>query len=155
MNSGGELMVETKFFEDFVVGEVFETPSRTITEADVVNFAGISGDFNRIHTDEEYAKGTLYKTRIAHGLLVVSVVSGLRLRLGIFENSLIALYGIDNLRFLAPVKIGDTIRAKITIINKEEKSKGGLLTLKHEVYNQKNDLVVVFNLLILVSYKKK
>ncbi|MDP8002898.1 MAG: MaoC/PaaZ C-terminal domain-containing protein [Caldisphaera sp.] len=148
-------MVETKFFEDFVVGEVFETPSRTITEADVVNFAGISGDFNRIHTDEEYAKGTLYKTRIAHGLLVVSVVSGLRLRLGIFENSLIALYGIDNLRFLAPVKIGDTIRAKITIINKEEKSKGGLLTLKHEVYNQKNDLVVVFNLLILVSYKKK
>jgi acyl dehydratase len=144
-----------KFFEDFVVGEVFETSGRTITEADIVNFAGISGDFNRIHIDEEYAKKTIYGTRIAHGLLIISVVSGLRLRTNVFEASLIALYGIDNLRFIAPVKIGDTIRAKITVIKKEQKRKGGLLTLKHEVFNQRNELVAVFNLLLLVSYKNQ
>ncbi|WP_292320231.1 MaoC/PaaZ C-terminal domain-containing protein [Caldisphaera sp.] len=144
-----------KFFEDFVVGEVFETSGRTITEADIVNFAGISGDFNRIHIDEEYAKKTIYGTRIAHGLLIISVVSGLRLRTNVFEASLIALYGIDNLRFIAPVKIGDTIRAKITVIKKEQKRKGGLLTLKHEVFNQRNELVAVFDLLLLVSYKNQ
>jgi Acyl dehydratase len=144
-----------KFFEDVAVGETYETSGRTITEADIVNFAGISGDFNRIHMDEEYAKKTIYGTRIAHGLLVISMVSGLRLRTVNFDSSLIALYGIDNLRFTSPVKIGDTIRAKITVTKKEEKEKGGLLTLRHEVFNQKNELVAVFDLLLMISYKNR
>ncbi|MEB3757041.1 MAG: hypothetical protein GSR79_09335, partial [Desulfurococcales archaeon] len=90
---------------------------------------------------------------IAHGLLVLSMVSGLWFRLGIFEGSLIAFYGIDNLRFISPVKIGDTIRVVMTVVDKVEKKLGGLVTFKNEVFNQKNELVLVFDAKILIAYR--
>ena len=145
----------TMFYEDFEVGQVFETPGRTITEADIVNFAGVSGDFYSLHTDKEFAERTMFGERIAHGLLVVSIVSGLWFRLGIFEPTIIAFYGIDRLRFTAPVRPGDTIRAKITVVGKEEKKMGGLVTFRNEVYNQKGEMVAVFDAKLLIAYKNR
>lgn len=141
------------YYEDFEPGMEFETPGRTVTEADIVNFAGVSGDFYSLHTDEEFAARTIYGGRIAHGLLVVSIVTGLWFRLGIFDGTLIALYGIDRLRFIKPVRPGDTVRAKLTVLEKAEKEKGGLVTIRNEVYNQRGELVAVFDAKVLMAYK--
>jgi len=141
------------YYEDFSIGQVFETPARTITEADIVNFAGVSGDFYSLHTDEIFASKTIFGGRVAHGLLTISIVTGLWMRLGIFEGSLIAFYGIDRLRFVKPVKIGDTIRARLTVIDKRLKDNNGLVTIKNEVYNQKNELVAVFEAILMISRK--
>ncbi len=87
-----------------------ESAARTITEADIVMFASLSGDWNPIHTDAEFAKKTIFGQRIAHGLLTLSVVAGLLVRLGLTERTIVAFYGIDKLRFTKPVFIGDTIK---------------------------------------------
>ena len=140
-----------RYYEDFKVGEVMETPGRTITEADLVNFAGVSGDFFSLHIDEEYAKKTMFGRRIAHGLLTLAVVSGFWSKMGLFEGTLIAFYGIDRLRFTKPVYIGDTIRARIEVVDKVEKGEHGLVTLKHEVFNQRGELVLVFDAKLLLK----
>jgi acyl dehydratase len=93
----------------------------------------------------------MYKGRIAHGLLVVSIATGLWMRLGIFEGSLVALYGIDRLRFIRPVRIGGTIKVRMTVIEKIDKGEYGLVTTKNEVLNQTGDLVTVFDAKILVA----
>ena len=143
------------YYEDFKVGDRFVTPSRTVTEADIVNFAGISGDFYYLHTDEEKARRSMYGGRIAHGMLVVSMVTGLWFRLGIFNDSIIAFYGIDRLRFTAPVRPGDTIKAVLTVVDKTEKELGGLVTFKNEVLNQREQLVAVFDAKLLVKYRRR
>jgi acyl dehydratase len=144
------------YFEDYEIGMTFETPGRTITDADIVNFAGISGDFYGIHVDDVFAKNnSIFGGRVAHGLLVISVITGLWFRLGIFEGTLLAFYGIDRLRWTKPVRPGDTIRAKLTVVSKEEKRLGGLITFKNEVYNQKGELVAVFDAKLLISRKIK
>jgi acyl dehydratase len=97
------------YFEDFQVGQRFTTPARTVTEADIANFAGVSGDFNPIHTDAEFARSTPFGERIAHGLLVLSMLTGLRQRSGHFEGTIVAWLEIRNYRFLKPVFIGDTV----------------------------------------------
>jgi len=143
------------YYEDFNVGDVFETPGRTITEADIINFAGVSGDFYSLHTDETFASKTIFKGRIAHGLLILSIATGLWMRLGIFEGTLIAFYGIDRLRFIKPVRVGDTIKVKITVMEKTEKGEYGLITFKNEIFNQNGELVVIFDAKILVDKKSK
>ena len=100
------------YFEDFEVGQRFVTAGRTVTEADVVNFAGVSGDYNPIHTDAEFAKSTPFGQRIAHGLLVLSMLTGLRQRTGATDGTLIAWLEIRNYKFLKPVLIGDTVRGR-------------------------------------------
>ena len=113
------------YFEDFQVGDEFHSVSRTITESDVVNFAGLSGDFNQIHTDDEFAKTTIFKGRIAHGLLGLAVISGLAARLGFVEGTTIALRNIE-WKFKNPIRAGDTIRVIFTVKRKEiyRKTKG-------------------------------
>jgi len=148
-------MMEPLYYEDFQIGSTFETPGRTITESDIVNFAGVSGDFYSLHTDEVFASKTMYKGRIAHGLLVVSVATGLWMRLGIFEGSLVALYGIDRLRFIKPVRIGDTIKVKITVVEKVDRGENGLVTLKNEILNQAGELVAVFDAKVLIAKREK
>lgn len=111
------------YFEDFEVGQRFVTAGRTVTEADVVNFAGVSGDYNPIHTDAEFAKSTPFGQRIAHGLLVLSMLTGLRQRTGATDGTLIAWLEIRNYRFLKPVLIGDTVHGETEIVEKRETSK--------------------------------
>lgn len=143
-----------KYFEDFVVGEEFVSPGRTVTETDIVQFAGLSGDYNSIHTDEEYAKKSFFGKRVAHGLLVLSIMSGLWVRLGIFEGTVIAFYGIDKLRFTKPVFIGDTVSVKVRVKEKKERDeKSGILTIENLVINQKNEIVLVCDALLLMSKK--
>jgi len=100
-----------RFYEDIEVGEKYETPARTITEADIVNFAGLSGDFNAIHMDEEFCRTLGLGGRFAHGLLVLSALTGLNERAGFLEGTILAFLGINNLSFKKYVRPGDTIRA--------------------------------------------
>jgi acyl dehydratase len=131
------------YFEDFQVGQRFTTPARTVTEADIVHFAGISGDYNPIHTDAEFARSTPFGVRIAHGLLVLSMLTGLRQRSGHFEGTIIAWLEIRNYRFLKPVFIGDTVHGETEILEKRETSRPdrGILVQKVRVLNQKGEVV--------------
>jgi 3-hydroxybutyryl-CoA dehydratase len=140
-----------RYFEDFHEGEEFSTPSRTVTETDVMNFAGVSGDFNSIHTDEEYAKRTAYGGRIAHGFLTLAVASGLWFSSGVFEESLVALYGIENMRFIKPVRFGDTLTVKLKVITKRERKELGIVTVRNEVVNQKGEVVLGFDAMLLLK----
>ena len=108
-----------KFFEDFVVDEEYLTPSRTMTETDVVMFAAMSGDYNELHTSEAFMKSTQFGKRIVHGLLVLAVSHGLFFRLGLVEGTAIALLGIESWKFEAPYFLGDTIRVKIKVAEKK------------------------------------
>jgi acyl dehydratase len=141
------------YFEDFQIGMKFETAGRTITEADIVNFAGISGDWNPIHTDAEFAKKTMFGQRIAHGLLTLSVASGLFVRLGLTEKTIVAFYGIDKLRFTEPVFIGDTIKAIAEVVDKEEREKYGLIIFNVKVVKQAGEVVLSY--LSKLAVKKK
>ena len=97
-----------KFFEDFSIGDEIISQGRTITETDVVNFAAFSGDWTQLHTDVEYARTNMFGERIAHGLLGLSVMTGLLAGLGLIEGTVIAFAGLD-WKFKAPIKIGDTL----------------------------------------------
>ena len=97
------------YFEEFNVGDTVTSAGRTITEGDIVNFAALSGDWNAIHVDAEYAKNGMFGERIAHGLLGLSIASGLAVQLGFIENTVLAFRGV-NWTFSGPIKIGDTIR---------------------------------------------
>jgi len=137
--------------EDYEVGKQFRTHSRTVTEADVVNFAGLSGDHNALHTDEEYAKTTPYETRIAHGMLGAAISSGLANRLGIFEGTVLALLH-QTLDYRRPLLIGDTVHMEmvVTAIEKARNGRRGVVTFETNLVNQKGKVVIAgqWNLLI-------
>jgi acyl dehydratase len=126
------------FYEDFEVGQVFTSQGRTITETDVVLFAGWSWDTNPPHTDAESMKDSRFGERIAHGLLGISVAMGLASRLGVFEDSSIALLGIDGWRFHAPILIGDTVHVSVEITGTRMTSSGdaGILSRRFTLTNQ-------------------
>jgi acyl dehydratase len=132
-----------RHFEDFTVGQELMTARRTITEADVVQFAGISGDFNPLHTDELYGQTTPFGTRIAHGLLVVAVGSGLVNQTGWFEGTTLALLEMTS-RFVRPVHFGDTVRQRLEVVEKKETSRAdrGVVTLSATILNQREEPVV-------------
>jgi len=131
------------YFEDLTVGMRFETSRRTITETDLVNFSGVSGDFNPLHTDEEFARSTSYGRRIAHGALVLSIATGLRQRTGVFEGTLMAFLEIRSWRFLKPVFIGDTVRvtAEIRELRETSKPEHGVMVQHVQVLNQRDEVV--------------
>jgi len=141
------------YFEDVEVGFQFETPSRTVTEADLVAFAGVSGDFNPLHTDAVFAAGTIYGERIAHGALVVSLATGLRQRAGLFDGTLMGLLEIRSWRFAVPVRIGDTIRVANEIIELRETSKPdrGIMVQRVEVLNQHDTVVQAGELVMMLQ----
>ena len=131
------------FFEDFSVGQTFTSQGRTITETDVVVFAGWTGDTNPPHTDAESMRVSRFGGRIAHGMLGLSVAMGLASRLGVFEDSSIALLGVDGWRFHAPIRIGDTVHVTVEITGTRLTSAGdaGILSRRFTLTNQ--DGVVV------------
>lgn len=131
-----------QYFEDFTIGEEIESAPRTITEADVLTFAELSGDTNPLHTDPEYARTTMFGERIAHGLLGLSVVSGLAWQTGLMEGTAIAFVGLD-WKFRAPIRIGDTIRVRMAAMQKREMPHlgGGFVTISAVVLNQRDEVV--------------
>ena len=123
------------------MGEESESPGRTVTEADIVLFAGLSGDYNVLHTDAEFMKSSSFGERIAHGLLGLAIQSGLFTRAGIPYATL----GVGALRwkFKGPIKIGDTIRVRARVTAKEDAPKvdRGLVTVQRQVLNQRDEIV--------------
>ncbi|HYW54147.1 MAG TPA: MaoC/PaaZ C-terminal domain-containing protein [Dongiaceae bacterium] len=132
-----------RYFEDLAVGDAIETPARTITEADVVQFAQLTGDWNPIHTDVEFAKSTPYGQRLAHGLLGLSFAIGLLDRTGAFSGSVIANLGLEEWKYPKPLFIGDTIHAVVTITETRLASDGkrGIVGRTFAVLNQRGEIV--------------
>ena len=132
------------YFEDFQPGLRITTAGRTITEADIVNFAGISGDFNQMHVDEAYSQNTFFKRRVAHGLLVASVISGLAVQTGVMEGTVIAFREINEWKFSKPVFIGDTVHAVMEVTEAKEMRRlgGGSVSISVDVKNQNDDTVM-------------
>jgi len=130
------------YFEDIEVGSERTSPARTVTEADIVNFAGLSGDYNIIHTDAEFVKITPFGRRIAHGLLGLSIASGLVTRTpGAEQHRIVAFLGMT-WDFRKPVFIGDTIYVEQKVAGKRPTSKPGLGIVVYgaKVINQRNEL---------------
>jgi acyl dehydratase len=135
--------VRGMYFEDFAEGMTLRTPARTITSTDIVNFACLTGDFNDVHTNYEYAKSTPFGEVIAHGPLIYGVAGGLQYASGINDGTLLALLGIDKWRLLGPVKHGDTVHMEQTVIAKRKTSKPGqgIITFKREIKKQDGSVV--------------
>ena len=144
------------YFEEFNVGDTVTSAARTITEADIVGFAALSGDWNAIHVDAEFAKSQMFGERIAHGLLGLSIASGLAVRLGFIEDTVIAFMGLD-WKFRAPIKIGDTIHMQAQIAEKKPMPRlsGGLVTLNVEVLNQRAEVTQKGTWSMLMKLKPK
>lgn len=153
------MSVEKSYLEDFKVSEKAVSPGRTITEADIVMFAGISGDWNELHTNAEYMKNSPFGQRIAHGMLTLSIGSGLALRTrGRPPLEVLAFLGMDNVRFTAPVFIGDTIRVESEVIEaRPSKSRpdAGILKFKNIVKNQRDEEVATWETALMVSARSK
>jgi acyl dehydratase len=143
--------VRGRTFEEFVIDEEIVSGARTVTETDVVNFACLSGDFYPQHMNEEYARKGPLGARIAHGLLVLSMATGLLNQTGAFEGTSIAILEVTA-RFVKAVKFGDTIRATQKILGKKETSKRdrGVLTTRITVLNQDDDTILEADLVMLL-----
>ncbi len=142
------------YFEDFVVGQKYMTVGRTVTETDIVQFAGLSGDYNQIHTDTEYAAKDTFGQRVAHGMLIHSIATGLAVQSGIIEGTVLAFRELT-CKFSLPVYIGDTINVQIEITEKKELPRlgGGNVVMKYAVLNQHGKAVQRGNWVMLVKLK--
>jgi acyl dehydratase len=131
------------YWEEWEIGAEFESPARTVTEADVTIYAGLSGDYNPLHINEEFCKKTQFGTRIAHGPLIYAIAAGLVFQLHLYDDTLIAFLGFDSLKFTKPVKPGDTIRARIKVLEKRETSNPdrGVMKRQLQVLNQRDEVV--------------
>ena len=144
------------FFEDITVDMVFRTRGRTITEADIVQFAGLTGDYNPMHTDAEYMKDHIMGQRIAHGMLTLSYAVGLMYQLGFMERTVLAFRGLE-MKFSLPVFIGDTIHteAKITETKKMARLGGGNVTCEVKIINQEGKTVQSGTMTLLMAARPK
>jgi len=131
-----------RYFEEFVVGDKMTSQGRTITESDIVAFAGLSGDYNPVHTDAEFCKGSQFGERIAHGLLVLSVASGLAWQLGFMAGTADAFLSLE-CKFTGPTKIGDTLKVSAEVAQKRGMpgSTGGMVMFNVEVKNQRDEVI--------------
>lgn len=145
------------YFEEFEVGMEVITTSRTVTESDVVSFAGLSGDYNQIHTDAEFSRNTPFGQRVAHGLLGIAIASGLAMRTGVLEGTVLAFREITEWKFSKPVYIGDTIHAvlRVTETKPVPRLGGGSVAIALEVRNQKEETAMKGVWTVLVASKPK
>jgi acyl dehydratase len=130
-----------RWFEEIEVGEEYESPGRTVTETDIVIFAGLSGDYNVLHTDAEFMKSSIFGERIAHGLLGLAIQAGLFTR-ATQAYATVACAGL-RWKFKGPIKIGDTIRVRARVTSKKETPQAdrGLVTVERQVLNQRGEVV--------------
>ena len=146
MSVTDQLVTPILFFEDLSPGMSFKSAARTISEADIVAFAKLSGDYNPLHIDEDFAKTTVHGSRIAHGLLVLSILSGLSTRVPLMlalSSTMIGLAGLE-CRWKRSTKIGDTLHVKLTVIELKPTSKPdkGIVVLSREAVNQHGETVM-------------
>lgn len=136
-------MARGTFFSDFKVGDVYTSVGRTVTEADVVMFAGLSWDTNPLHTDATFAATTPFKQRIAHGMLSAAISTGLGQTLGIFEGTTLALMG-QTFEYKGPVFFGDTIRLRLTVESTTPSSKGGrgVVVFRSDILKQDDSVAI-------------
>jgi acyl dehydratase len=146
---------DRQYFEEIQVGDEYLSPGRTVTEADIVAFAGLSGDYNVLHTDAEFMKTSIFGERIAHGLLGLAISSGLGTRAVSRPFATLAFLGLK-WRFKGPIKIGDTIKARMKIIDKRETSKPdrGIVIVQRAVLNQRGEVVQEGETEIMVERRK-
>ncbi len=144
-----------RYFEEFTVGDKMVSSGRTITEGDIVTFAGLSGDFNEIHINAAYAAEGPFGQRVAHGLLILSIASGLAVQMGFIERTVLAFRELD-WKFSRPVMIGDTIRVVLEITELKAMSRlgGGSVTMKTSVLNQRDEVVNRGTWVMLVASKE-
>ena len=130
------------YFEEFSAGQTIISVGRTITESDIVSFAGLTGDYNQIHTDHEFSKSTPFGRRVAHGLLCLSIGMGLATRTGFIEGTVLAFREIVSWKFVRPVYIGDTIHIELEVLETKEIRRlgGGLIQIKAEIKNQHGEV---------------
>ena len=142
-----------KFFEDFALGDRFESPGKTLTDAHFLFFAGLSGDTHPLHYDDEYVKGTRFGRRLTHGLLLTSLTAvGASTLSPLIEGSIVAFLE-QTTRFLAPAFIGDTIKPRHEIVALEPKRSGGLLTLRVTLTNQRGETILEGQHKYLIAYR--
>ena len=145
------------YFEEFQVGQHMISTGRTVTESDIVTFAGLSGDYNQIHTDAEFSKSTPFGQRVAHGLLGIAIASGLVMRTGVLEGTVLAFREINEWKFKMPVLIGDTIHVELDV--KEVKALprlgGGSVIIELSVKNHHGDVTMKGLWTVLVASKTK
>lgn len=146
-----------QFYEDLAVGDRFHSGrGRTMTETDLVVFSGLSGDYSSLHTDQDWVeKHGPFDGRIAHGCLTLSVATGLEFTMfGNDQDKVLAFYGMDRVRFVKPVFIGDTIHVDGEVVKLDEKDeKRGVLTIHEEIKNQNGDVVAVLDKRLLIKRK--
>jgi acyl dehydratase len=131
-----------KFYEDLAIGERFSTSAHTISQADINRFADLSGDYNPIHLDSEFARHTPFGQPIAHGLLIVSRLSGLVERSGLHEGTIVALRRMEKIEFINPVFAGDSIHGELAVLDKQDKETAGLVKFGLKGMNQQRKVVV-------------
>jgi len=142
------------YFEEFEVGQKLVSRGRTVTEADIVNFATLTGDFNPMHTDAEYCKNSFMGQRVAHGMLVISYAVGLVYQIGILEKTALAFRSLD-VKFSIPVLIGDTIRCEVKVAETKEAKRlgGGQVMIDFRILNQDDKVVQKGTMTMLMASK--
>jgi acyl dehydratase len=144
------------FYEDFEIGRNFTTGGRTVTDADLVLFSGISGDYTRLHLDEEYAKGQMFGGRVGHGMLGVSIATGLIAQLGTMQDTAMGLLEFS-CRFTGPLRPGDTVyvRQVVTAMRETSKPDRGVVTFSVEMFNQRDEAVFAGEEKIMLRRRKR
>lgn len=143
------------FFEEFETGQKIVSVGRTVTESDIVSFAGLSGDFTQIHVDSEYSKSSLAGQRVAHGLLGLSIASGLAVQTGVLEGTVIYFREIDEWKFVKPIYIADTIHVEMEVLETKAMRRvgGGTVDIVLNVLNQSGETVMKGTWTVLIASK--
>ena len=144
-----------KYFEEFEIGQKLITSSRTVTEADIVNFAGVTGDFNQIHIDAVYAAQDTFGQRIAHGLLIQSIAVGLVVQTGVIEGTTLAFRELTA-KMSLPIYIGETIHVVGEVVDTKALRRlgGGNVTIKYSVINNDGKTVQRGEWIMLIKSKE-
>jgi acyl dehydratase len=144
------------YFDEFQPGQKIITPGRTVTESDIVAFAGLSGDYNQMHVDAEYSRNTPFGQRVAHGLLVLSIASGLVVQTGAMEGTVVAFREVNEWKFVKPVMIGDTVHVELEVQDLKEMRRigAGSVTLELDVKNQHGETTMKGSWTVLVKLRQ-
>lgn len=148
----------TIFYEDMRVGRSFTSESRTLAQSEIDSFARLTGDLNRLHTDEAYAKKTIFGGRVAHGLLVLSVAFGLWYGMDLTRESLVALLGINKVAFRAPARPGDRIHLVSKVQSRRPSTSrpdAGIVTFRDAVASEKGETLLEFERVLLLKKRTK